>query len=1146
MSPQSHSRSDRLTLAVLALLAPAAAAVAVVVALASPTMAQGTPATSVRSTATAPFPNFESSPVHSLLLSPDGGRLYVLNTPDARVEVYNVKLDAQRQVHLAYKTSVFTGLEPVSMALSPDDPGHLFVANLLSDSVSVVDLDAFGVVATIPAGDEPQDVLIEGGVLYVATARSAAAPDFVQPGAFVSNAVVLAQTSPPYAILQRVEVPGHKPRALVAAGGAIHVIPQNSGNHTTVINPFDAQQVGLSQLTLDAYDQPFELNPALAMPDFTTLAWLNTGFGVFGWMIPQTGRVVFDHEFPGFVPQLADDDIIALAPDSGALLPDPVTGVGTTLFAIARNPLTGDLWVANTDAGNRTRFEPAVAGRALGNRVTIAAPQGAVKQVIELAPPATSAEHAQPVALAFYDGAAGTSAFVSCLGDSTVVQLDAASGAVLDEFTTGPLPSGLAVDSARGLLFVHCRGNQTVRAYDLLDGNSPASRPRTLACDPEPQGVVEGRIHLYDARPSSGAGTGNMSCASCHVSAHGDFVAWDLGNPAGGIGYFFPDLMQGVLAVTQPDKLATKKSIITHPMKGPMTTQSLRGLGGGPATPLHWRGDRRFFQSFRGAFVGLLGGTGLPTGGMQEFATFVRSLAFGPNPFEPKDRTYLGDELAGRTLFGATPGVPGKEYNPLIPGNVTCVDCHTVDVAGGNFTGSQGTVNFDGESQLFNTAQLRGVYEKEFPQLTGTGLLHDGTIDSIFGFLNFNAPGTGMMAFPALTVSEKEQVADFVRAWDTGLSPLVGVQYTAAAGSDTQTMYDFLDLAELQALPPLSNVDLIGKGQFHLAGGQVLPFGLRYGIEPGTRSLMYEVDLGGWVTRGNLVGAVGAGMIDVTFTCVPPGMGTRLGLDRDEDGLYDGIERHWGSNPAKADTDQDGYDDALELSLGGDPLVFDAHLDADTAAPAIESVEARDVFSDTATLHVVTGEAATLLVELGTAPGVYGLASFADDELRRAHDVILSGLPALTELHWRVTASDHNGNAGVSEGSFTTTPPLYHVDAITLEKSGTGPYTLTGTVSVVDQTGAPVPNIPVRVLWAGDIGGAEDFPLVTADGNGVATFTIGPYTPAAPTTVTISPATVGHPADVTNPFYIGSPGDAATFFYEQPANAVNYKSIDVP
>ena len=1119
-----------------------------VAALCGPSSAQGSPATAVRSTATAPFPNFETSPVRSLLLSPDGGRLYVLNAPDARVEIYNVKLDAQRLVQLSYKTAVFTGLEPVSMALSPDDPQLLFVANQLSDSVSVVDLERLGVVATIAVGDEPSDLLVQDGRLYVATARSAAAPDFVQPGEFVSNAVVVAEAVPPYAILDRVEIAGHRPRALAAAAGAIHVIPLNSGNHTTVLDAFEAENAGLDQLALDVHDTPFTVNPVLTLPDFGLLGWLNTSFGVFGWQIPQTARIVFDHEFPAFVPQLEDHDIIALQPGTGAVLPGAVTGVGTTLFALAANPVTGDLWVANTDAGNRTRFEPVLAGRALSNRITIASPQGAVKQVIELEPPVTAAEHAQPVALAFYDGAAGAGAraFVACLGDSTIVALDAATGAVVDEFETVGLPAGLAVDNARGLLFVQGRGSKSVRAYDILAGHAPAGRARALAYDPEPQAVDKGRLHLYDARASSGAGTGNMSCASCHISGHGDFVAWDLGNPEGGLGYFFPDLVQGVLAPTQPDKLQAKKSIVTHPMKGPMVTQSLRGLGDVPGAPLHWRGDRRFFQNFRGAFEGLLGGAGMDSARMQAFASFTRSLTYSPNPFQPKDRVYSGDAAVGRTLFGAEPGVPGKEYNPVIPGNVTCIDCHTVDPAAGNFTGSQGTVNFDGESQLFNTGQLRGGYEKEFPDLTGTGLLHDGTIRDIPEFLDFEPPGTGVSAFPLLNATDRAQISAFVRAWDTGLSPLVGVQYTAAAGSDTQTLYDFLDLAEIQALAPLSNVDLIGKGQVNLGSGAFLPFGVRYGIEPGTRSTMYEVDNGGWVTRGSLVAAVGSGLIDVTFTCVPPGLGARLGLDRDEDGLYDAIERHWGSHAARPDTDMDGYDDALELTLGADPLVFDEHLAADTAAPEILLVDTYDEFADTATMRVVTGEAAAVMVELGLEPGVFALGSVADTELRRAHDLILSELPPKSAVSWRVTATDRNGNASTLDGVLETTAALYHVDEITLETSGAAPYTVTGTVSVVDQAGVPVPNIPVRVLWAGDIGGADNFPLVTADGNGVATFVLGPFTPSAPTTVTLSPATVGHPSDETHPFYIGSPGDDAAFFYEQPANRVNYRSVELP
>ena len=37
---------------------------------------------------------------------------------------------------------------------------------------------------------------------------------------------------------------------------------------------------------------------------------------------------------------------------------------------------------------------------------------------------------------------------------------------------------------------------------------------------------------------------------------------------------------------------------------------------------------------------------------------------------------------------------------------------------------------------------------------------------------------------------------------------------------------------------------------------------------------------------------------EITYTCVPPGSGIRMGLDRDEDGVYDGDERAAGSNPA--------------------------------------------------------------------------------------------------------------------------------------------------------------------------------------------------------------------------------------------------------
>jgi YVTN family beta-propeller protein len=1136
----------------LSLRIPSLAVVAVVAVVACAASLHPAAAQGVRSTATAPFPNFESGPVRPLLLTPDGQTLLVLNTPDHRVEIWDTQVDARGQPHPAWRAAVFTGLEPVSMALHPDDPDTLFVANLLSDSVSVVDVSRRAVRATIAVGDEPQDLVVAEGRLYVATARSAQAPDLVQPGTFVDNAVVVAQADAPYAVLDRVELPAHKPRALAVADGGVHVIPQNSGNRTTVLDAFDAGALGLEQLDTDAFDPPLVYNPVLARPDLATAAWTHSLFGLPGWMIPLTGRIVTDAEFPGLVTPLQDADVLTLDAASGALVPGAVSGVGTTLLAVERNPVTGDLWIANTEARNRIRFEPVISGAAFENRVTVVTPGGAVGAVLPLDAPDTTVSHAQPVALAFHvpgggvgaaDGRGGL-AYVATLGDDTVVVLDALTGAVVDELAVGPLPSGLAVDDAHGLLWVYTRGDGRLAVYDIAAGHAQAARTMPLSYDPEPLSVRVGRRHLYDAREASGAGTGNFSCASCHVFGHMDQLAWDLGNPLGATGYVYPDLASGVLG-DQGIALGAKKAIQTHPMKGPMTTQSLRGLADASAAPLHWRGDRRFFQDFRGAFVGLLGGSGISPAAMQEYANFVRSLTYPPNPHQPRDRVHAGDAAIGRNLFGANPDVPGKEYNPIIPGNVTCNDCHLATTPEGpDVTGSQPTVNFDGESQLFNSAQLRGGYEKTSSHLTGFGLLHDGSIPDVEAFLAFDPP-VGPSAFPALNATDRQRIAAFLQQWDTGLSPLVGVQHTAGPGSSSQDLYDFLDLAELQAAPPASHVDLIARGQVLLGEGPGLSFGLLYEQDPGTRSWMYATDQGGHVTRGAIVSAVAAGLVELTFTCVPPGTGRRLGLDRDEDGLYDGIERQWGTSPDAPDTDRDGYDDALEVSLGADPLVADVLLAADVTAPAVTDAQAREVYVDAATMHLVTDEPATVRVELGVSPGGSELGVVVTDQLVRTHDVVLTGLPGGTEIHWTATASDRNGNAGTAEGSFTTAPPQYHVGEVALVSDGGSPLTLTAQVLVVDQAGAPVADIPVRVFWTGDIGGANDFPAVRTDAEGVATFVVGPYTPAAPDEVTIGVALIGS-NQPTDAFYIGDAGSVPPFFYAPSANAVSYRTIAVP
>jgi len=116
---------------------------------------------------------------------------------------------------------------------------------------------------------------------------------------------------------------------------------------------------------------------------------------------------------------------------------------------------------------------------------------------------------------------------------------------------------------------------------------------------------------------------------------------------------------------------------------------------------------------------------------------------------------------------------------------------------------------------------------------------------------------------------------------------------------------------------------------------------------------------------------------------------------------------------------------------------------------------------------------------------------------------------------------------------------------MTLTKNGTGPFTLTVTVSVQDRSGLPVANVPIQAFWDGDIGGNPQRHEMRTDASGTATYTTQPFTPAGSTKVTFSPLFLGS-IDPSDPFFVGRGGQSASFFYEEPANEVNYRAVDVP
>jgi hypothetical protein len=127
----------------------------------------------------------------------------------------------------------------------------------------------------------------------------------------------------------------------------------------------------------------------------------------------------------------------------------------------------------------------------------------------------------------------------------------------------------------------------------------------------------------------------------------------------------------------------------------------------------------------------------------------------------------------------------------------------------------------------------------------------------------------------------------FALAFDSNLAPIVGQQITITSANAGITG-PRIDL--LIARAAAGECDVIAKGTF--AGEQRGVFRLPSGMFRSDRTsdpLTTEA-----VVRAT---AATAGQ-EVTYTCVPPGSGERIGVDRDGDGFYDRDELDAGSDPA--------------------------------------------------------------------------------------------------------------------------------------------------------------------------------------------------------------------------------------------------------
>jgi len=307
-----------------------------------------------------------------------------------------------------------------------------------------------------------------------------------------------------------------------------------------------------------------------------------------------------------------------------------------------------------------------------------------------------------------------------------------------------------------------------------------------------------------------------------------DHLAWNLGDPSGSM---TSTVQKGV-------------TINFHPMKGPMTTQTLRGLLN--LSPYHWRGDHANFAAFNPAFNQLMGGSQLSNADMSLYTNFVNSILFLPNPNEGLDRTMPtslpginGNPLAGQSDFRtvqATGAPPPKGF--------TCSHCHTDPGPGSNRV-----IFLTFNPQPLKAPELRNFYQKRLYDSFGTqsidgfGLDHDGNTSGLTDFLS-KAP------FVNYTATQKTDILAYSLCFDTGTAPAVGYTITLTAATVAPSSPALTDWATLQSQVSAGNIDLIARGTIQ---GQV--HGLLY--QPSTSS--YISDTNAVYTQAQLIGFINGG-----------------------------------------------------------------------------------------------------------------------------------------------------------------------------------------------------------------------------------------------------------------------------------------------
>jgi DNA-binding beta-propeller fold protein YncE len=475
------------------------------------------------------FVNWESPQVHPLDITPDGTKLLAVNTANNTLEIYNV---TSSMAPPAFVRSVPVGLDPVTVRARTNT--QAWVVNVISDSVSIVDLTNGIVTQTLQTEDEPADVVFAGSG---------------QTSAFVSCAqaktVLVFNAASPSSVQQTILINGEQPRALAtsANGRYVYLAIFESGNATTILpggvnNQFEHSVVDDTTGPYNGANPPPNsgttfspaVNPSNPTPIPVSLIVRKSISGTLARWLDDN-----NHDWSAFITgnkaqagtpgdRVAGWDL----PDRDVAIIDTGSNYAVTyqsslmnmVMSIAVNPANGNVTLVGTDATNQIRYEPVVQSTFVHVEGASFTPGGA-NTIFDLNPQITyqtrSVAMAQrqlsigdPRAIAWNSN--GTTAYVAGMGSNNVIVMGPA-GTRQGLINVGQGPTGIVLDQTNGRAFVLNRFDATISTVNTSTATQAFVTP--LQYDPTPLSIKLGRPLLYDTHLNSGLG--QISCASCHV-----------------------------------------------------------------------------------------------------------------------------------------------------------------------------------------------------------------------------------------------------------------------------------------------------------------------------------------------------------------------------------------------------------------------------------------------------------------------------------------------------------------------------------------------------------------------------------------------------------------------------------------------------